>query len=614
MRFLKILLNTSLVLLCLFGHTQPVTQVQIDLKVINDDYLSVKVMPPVPDQDQWTFIIPEIIPGTYMKINNERFYKKIKAFDKQGNDLKVKRKDNYIYIDGKGKPLDHITYQVRQALGANRVWDNMIACGGTVFTEDGFLLNAQMLSGYFDGYENSPFEVIFTKYDPLFGATSMKNKSRSENKDVFYAENYGAWVDQPVLYGLADTTSFEIDGKKFIVAVRAELGKTQSKNVAPAVQTVMQSIHDYSGFNHEGEYYFLLYHVDYERLKGLFKSFGVGGALEHKNSSMYVFTDAVYDSTYKYLHHILAHEYFHTITPLNLHSEKIRNFRFAEPDMSRHVWLYEGTTDYFAHLSNEVNGINQDPFIEELGYSITFAEKRKERSLTESGRNIIKKNMVSWVGKMIQLMNFYSIGKVIAFTMDVELLENDSEKRWIDVVMEMKEEFAEQPFDDRDFREVLVRYTNEEVGDIYQKYVENGDRIPYDKYLGKLGWKYLAEKTKIPAYSKKWIVPFHFDSKKFFVHKIGKNTLGIQQGDTLVSINGVETTLENRKSNPSLFTQLYYPEDESEDITLKVKRGGKILTLSGRASLKRKSPVAKVIPVKNPTKEQLAFQKAFFER
>ena len=42
-----------------------------------------------------------------------------------------------------------------------------------------------------------------------------------------------------------------------------------------------------------------------------------------------------------------SHAYF---TPLNLHSEQIGNFDYVEPKMSKHLWLYEGVTEYFANL------------------------------------------------------------------------------------------------------------------------------------------------------------------------------------------------------------------------------------------------------------------------
>ena len=47
---------------------------------------------------------------------------------------------------------------------------------------------------------------------------------------------------------------------------------------------------------------------------------------------------------------VALHEFMHIITPLNLHSEQIGNFDYVDPKMSKHLWLYEGITEYFANL------------------------------------------------------------------------------------------------------------------------------------------------------------------------------------------------------------------------------------------------------------------------
>ena len=50
-----------------------------------------------------------------------------------------------------------------------------------------------------------------------------------------------------------------------------------------------------------------------------------------------------------YLTDIAAHEFFHIVTPLNIHSEIIEHFNFVTPVPSQHLWLYEGTTEWAAH-------------------------------------------------------------------------------------------------------------------------------------------------------------------------------------------------------------------------------------------------------------------------
>lgn len=74
---------------------QDTTKVAIDLTMLANEEVSVKVFPP-DNKTNWKFVIPEIIPGTYMKINYVRFYKKLRAYDSQGNRLKVLKKKIFL--------------------------------------------------------------------------------------------------------------------------------------------------------------------------------------------------------------------------------------------------------------------------------------------------------------------------------------------------------------------------------------------------------------------------------------------------------------------------------------------------------------------------------------
>ena len=57
------------------------------------------------------------------------------------------------------------------------------------------------------------------------------------------------------------------------------------------------------------------------------------GALEHSLSSLYVLRDGPYTDDIKHLlKGIAAHEFFHIVTPLNIHSELIKEFQFRDPN------------------------------------------------------------------------------------------------------------------------------------------------------------------------------------------------------------------------------------------------------------------------------------------
>ena len=82
------------------------------------------------------------------------------------------------------------------------------------------------------------------------------------------------------------------------------------------------------------------------------------GALEHSYSSTYTFAESEFDQLIREaIPDIVAHEFLHIVTPLNIHSDVIEHFNFVEPTPSEHVWLYEGVTEWMAHVSQLRGGL-----------------------------------------------------------------------------------------------------------------------------------------------------------------------------------------------------------------------------------------------------------------
>src|SRR4029079_19298760 len=62
------------------------------------------------------------------------------------------------------------------------------------------------------------------------------------------------------------------------------------------------------------------------------------GAWEHSFSSEYVLREGEFaDSVDRQVTDIAAHEFFHIVTPLNIHSQIIEHFNFVTPVPSRHL-------------------------------------------------------------------------------------------------------------------------------------------------------------------------------------------------------------------------------------------------------------------------------------
>ena len=94
---------------------------------------------------------------------------------------------------------------------------------------------------------------------------------------------------------------------------------------------------------------------------------GAWGALEHSYSSLYTLPEMDPERISQTVRDVAAHEFFHIVTPLNIHSEEIHNFNYIEPEMSQHLWLYEGVTEYASqHVQVKYDLFDLEDFLFEM--------------------------------------------------------------------------------------------------------------------------------------------------------------------------------------------------------------------------------------------------------
>lgn len=610
----KKLIYTSIYCLVFFSleiMAQDTTRVVLRLKLDKDERLPVNIFAPeISIPREWIFIIPNVIPGTYMRSNYRRAYRDFKAFDVGGVRLRVKRKGNHIIIEKGERPFYNLSYSIKESLNKGPLWDRVPGWGSTIFTDSSFLFNFQSVTGYFEGFKTTPFEVIIHKNKNFYGAGALNKISSSLEKDIFSSSDYAELIDNPILYAYPDTTSVTIQNHVFNIAVHSEKGIITANHLKPAVKRIMSAIDSFSGFTTQEDYYFLFYFVNTNRLSGIFKRLGLDSALEHNNSSVYYFSDSpIRDTLFLNLDGIVSHEYFHTIAPLTVHSEKIHDFDFDKPNMSKHGWLYEGVTEYFSLLLNSRGG-GSKRFEADMAYAIDDALSQKRRSLTKSSANVIRRSIFDWPSKAMQLSNFYSRGKTIAFWLDMELMER-GEKRLIDVLLEIRKDYKGRYIPDNKMLDVLAEYTFPELRDEFSMYIEGKDIIPYQKLLQKLGWEYLPENARLPFYSKEIFLKYDRNAKQYYVRSIGKNTVGLRDGDVLIKINGFDATEEN-VNNKKIFKALLQPLSHYEVIEILVNRDGKDILLSGSPTLQMNIKNAKIIESKTLTEDQKDVRRRFF--
>ncbi|TAE85236.1 MAG: hypothetical protein EAY81_06660 [Bacteroidetes bacterium] len=591
----------GILLMGLSTHSYAVNpmKVSVDLTSLNKGCVQVCVTPPAFNQDTVAFTIPEIIPGTYMKVHFIRNYKQVVCWNKAGSKMAVQRVGSAFIIPD-ARQLASITYQVGQSFGGKKFWDNMIPCGGTVFLKEGFLINFQLVTGYFKGYEKLPISVVIKHPSQLYGSTSQQLVKRQAEEDQFYADNYAALIDQPVIYHQPDTASFWVGDTRFYIAVHNQKNFHSADSIKPQLQKIMDSLLLFMGNFSMKEYHILYYLFDEKKLTKLDKA-GATAALEHRNS--YVLTG--YETNnflalIPFVNYITAHEFLHTWAPLHIHSNKTEPYPFNQPkNLSAHLWLHEGITDYLAAQFCEQYGFVTN---NNFAYHIKGAKWAKKRSFAESSRHIAESNLLNFISKVMQIGNAYSRGQVIGFCLDIELLGRSEGKISLhDVMLKLaREYYYGKPFAEDKLYQIIASYAYPEVEQFLINYVDGEELPPYDAALQKIGRRYIPKGKRISSYGK---FSFKYDklAQKVYVVKAGKNTLGLKTGDSITNVQ-----------YGKVYKKIFWPEP-ADTMVMEVTRNGHVILLNGQPTLNAKNKYTTIVEGKL-TQEQAQFKKWYMRK
>ena len=255
-----------------------------------------------------------------------------------------------------------------------------------------FLLNLPGFIGYFNGKKELPYEISITHPVNLYETSSLinKNTTKTDNtKDVFLAPRYDEISDNPIMYAPLNNVNFKVNGIDVNLAIYSPNGKHKAEDLKEALLTMMTAQTNFlEGFETTNEYNVLVYLFDPEIYK--FQGYG---ALEHRSSTTVVYPETISKERFatNLVNGTVSHEFFHIVSPLSVHSEEIHSFDFNKANMSEHLWMYEGMTEYFSNLFQVNQGlITEEEFINEMKSKITSSLRYDDAmSFTEMSKNIL---------------------------------------------------------------------------------------------------------------------------------------------------------------------------------------------------------------------------------
>ncbi|SMD34687.1 Predicted metalloprotease, contains C-terminal PDZ domain [Reichenbachiella faecimaris] len=420
-------------------------------------------------------------PGTYQTMNIGRFVKSFRAFDKKGNEIATKKKGENQWVLTNPKKIAKIEYRVAETWDTPVEEMEMYKMCGTSMEDDHVLFNAHCVIGYPRGMQAEPLTIALAYPEKWKIGTALSKNDQG----AYYAKNFDHAVDSPILLGRLSEASADFNGTKVELYTYSKTDKIKSADLLESMSAMLEAANKFVVNFPVDRYTFLFQFEDFN-----------AGAWEHSYSSEYVYIEDDYavDGGAK-ITSTAAHEFFHIITPLNIHSEIIQQFNFVTPTPSNHLWLYESTTEWASDMMQVRGGLitleellgqlryklRVDDYYFDSNYSLT---KIAETSFTESGQK--------------QYSNVYYKGAVIINLLDILLLEKSDGKRGMrEVVNELSKKYGpEKAFPEDHFFDIFVEMTYPEVADFFAKYVKAAEPLPLEEYYAKVGIRYYPEKTE----------------------------------------------------------------------------------------------------------------------
>ncbi len=605
--------------LCLHVFAQKVTQNTsyqffVDLNKVQNDKLEVSLVVPKLTQEEAIYNLPKIVPGTYANYDFGRYVSNFKAFDAAGKPLPTEKINANSYKIKKAKTLYKVSYLVDDS------WDSPEIKGEYIFEPAGtdiekdtlFAINTHGFFGYFDNLKKLTYQVTFNKPKGFYGATSMIASKSDVNSDTFTSGNYMDLVDAPIMYSKPDTTVLKVGGADILISVYSPNKKLTSKEIADNVKTLLEAQKEYLGGTLPiKKYAFLI--VLSDNLKN-----GSYGALEHSYSSFYYLPEGSADELTQTIKDVCAHEFFHIVTPLSIHSEEIGNFDFNQPKMSKHLWLYEGATEYAAgHMQMKYDLISLPQYLSMIRSKINNMTDRYKDDLpfTEMSLGVLDKYKE-------QYQNVYEKGALIGLCLDVKLRELSGGKYGTQNLMRDLSKYygKDKSFQDAELFDKITEITKfPEIRTFFKRYVEGNEPLPLEEILKSVGVEYqksikIKEKTIGVSLFHLGINP---ETNKVFIidedgiDEFGKK-LGYKAGDEFVSLNGKPLDLSSFRATRSDFMQNTKENDTIEALVIR-KEGDKRVEVKLSAALFIPEITEKNLLklAEAPTEAQLNLQKAW---
>lgn len=554
-----------------------------------DDQFKVTVEPEKLTEQNKIFQFAATAPGTYQIMDIGRYVKNFMAFDKDGKEIPVKNISLNQWEISSPADVKKIEYSIAETWDTKMEKNPVYPMCGTSIENDHALINGHCVFGYFHGMQKYPIKIKID-YPAEWAVGTALN---TDINGYYDAPDFDYVVDSPILLGQLSKASTKINDTVVDIYTYSKTGMIKSSQLLLSLEDMLQATSQFTNGLPVDRYVFQFH----------FENFSAG-AWEHNYSSTYVFKeDSLTGRFAEELRSTAAHEFFHIITPLHIHSELVENFNYEKPVMSQHLWLYEGVTEWASDILQLRDYlISLDQYLNQLRQKLTTNDNFDQSlSLTELGINS--------TDRQDQYINIYNKGAVVATLLDIRLLELSKGKRGLrELILDLSKKYGKnKSFSEVSFFDEIIKATNPEIRDFINNYISGAQKLPVKDYFNKIGIAY-TESAGFDSTRISLGFGIGFKDNQFIITNVdSRNGDILQPGDIMFKVGDEEITMQNIQK---LATKIF-SKKIGEPVEFIVKRDGMevpVKLIAGPREIRHQFSI-----MEHPTPEQTALRNAWLQ-
>ncbi len=529
----------------------------IDLSNIQDDKAPVTINPGRFTAEKVVYRLPKVVQGTYSVSDFGKYVEGFKAFNYKGEEMPATKLDENSWSIAGAKDLDKITYLVNDTYdiepegGIGK--EVPFSPSGTNIEPKNYVLNLHGFIGYFDSLKSNQYKLDVTApadFNRTSALQTVNSQTSSDGKILttsYLAPRYFDITDNPMMYGNLDVEEFQVGDIKIVLSVYSPNKVHSAKSLKETIFKMMEAQKRYLGDVNATPRYDIYLYLSEEKEDSP-KGFG---ALEHHTSTVVVMPESMDEEALaEGMIDVVSHEFFHIVTPLSVHSEDVHYFDYNDPTFSKHLWMYEGVTEYFATLFQVDQGlVDESEFYNKIMGKIQYAARMNDAmSFTIMSENILKDPYKD------QYINVYQKGALIGMCIDILMREESNGNRGIlSLMKELSNKYGKnKPFEDDKLIEEIVAMTYPSLEEFFSTHVVGDIPIKYNEFFDKVGLEIGEGKIETNYILMNGAPIVGGDPQNgtiFFSDMVVKNSFWTEQGalpkDVIKSINGEALTLQN---------------------------------------------------------------------